>query len=331
MARIRREKNADDSQHERLLVDFRITPLQADNTFLLLGLLGNPQRKRIAPEETSLFTLEAIVNGRLLNHENAHLQLSVLDGEPVPAVHGTRLADFFELAKSMPLRLLVSPADVVFQRSWWHSATGSLDSEYWLGPFDLIGRRLGDYAAIAFCRPKLEDLPQTLVEEATEDEAQIWLHIADLQHSALADCVTGIAAVRAMRGSLQNVQRFHQWSSLLGCDLAAAPQLVERLVGLEPVCPLDGEYELQAADTQAAFWDSTAWSEGSLAVAKLPDYEPAILRWWHGLDASAKVNCQGLQILADVTVDFQNEEVASTTGLPFFGGKLSLPKSIAPK
>ncbi len=331
VARIRREKTEDDSQRERLLVDFRVTPLQADNKFILLGLLGSPQRQRIAVAEGSLITLEGIINGRLLNQENAHLQLSVLDGEPVPAIYGTRLADLFELAKSLPLRLLVTPGDVAFQRSWWRPATGAVDSEYWLGPFDLIGRRLDDYAAIAFCRPQLDDLPPNLQRETTDEKAQIWLQIADLQHSALADCVTGIAAVRAMRGSLQNVQRFHQWSSLLGCDLATAPQLVERLVGLEPVCPLDGSYELQAADTQAAFWDSTAWSEGSLAVAKLPDYEPAILRWWHGLDASCHVNCQGLQIVADVTVDFQNDEMASMTRLPFFGGKLSLPKSITPK
>ena len=88
------------------------------------------------------------------------------------------------------MRTLVEPARSAFDRRWWQPAVPSPEGEYLYGPFDLIGRRMADHAAISFDRGQLLDAPQKVDWERLETPAQAWVHVVDLEGTSIEDAVT---------------------------------------------------------------------------------------------------------------------------------------------
>ncbi len=238
-----------------------------------------------------------------------------------------RITELLAVLRQLDVRMYVDPGDVAFDRSWWQSA-GTPSDPYWYGPFDLIGRKMNDHAAISFDLATLRATDATINREVSDPPSQVWVRIGELQGSSLDGMISSVAAIRAMKGSTKNVQQFHQWTSLLGLPPSKAPEMVQSLVGLDPVCPLGGEYELVMHKTHGAHWQSTAWGEESIAVEDLTGYRPALLRWWRGLDASLTVDAGGLRVAGHLDVEFEMEEPSKLPlRLPFWNAAPSKKKT----
>lgn len=169
---------------------------------------------------------------------------------------------------------------------------------------------MADHAAISFDQRNLLDAPDKIDWERLETPAQAWVHCEDLEGSSIEDAVTALAAVRAMSGSVKNAQVFHQWTELLGLPASDGATLTKSLVGMDPVCPLGGDYQLVADGSGHEHWQSSRWARDSMLPEDLPDYYPALLEWCHGIDASIDLGKEGLHLNAIVEVDFaeRNEE-----------------------
>lgn len=309
MLRMRKTPSPNKRGRDQLLIDARVTPLQQNNATILLGLLGKHRLERMRPHKDALFTAEAMISSSWVpTNIDTHAQLTVLKGPRVEPVYGGGIADLLALAKRVPSRLLVEPANSAFDRRWWRPAVRSEVGEYWYGPFDLIGRRMADHAAISFDQRNLLNAPEKIDWERLETPAQAWIHCEDLEGSSLEDAVTSLAAVRAMSGSIKNAQIFHQWTELLGLPASDGATLAKSLVGMDPVCPLGGRYELVADGSGHEHWQSSSWARDSISPKDLPDYYPALLRWCHGIDASLDLGKEGLHLKAVVEVDFAERD-----------------------
>ncbi len=321
--RIRRRKGRTDDELE---IDMRVYPIHPKSARLAGGVLGNPKFERNVVDEKALVNIQCITDGAWGGvASDARLSLTLFNGEPLPVKNPMKLLDYLDMAKHAPAYLTVQPGTHVFNQAWWRPATAVGDSQYWYGPFDLIGRRYPSHAAIAWDRQLISDLPEALAMEPTERPGQVWVHVGDLRGSTLELLVKSEAAKRAMRGSVQNVQRFHRWANLLGVDPADGSELVATLVGMEPVCPLDGSYEHQQ-DSCGGTWQSTAWSDQSLIADDLEGYDPALMKWWHGLDMAASLDESGLHMRTVVKVAFDMDDKSSIPKLPFFGGSMKKKK-----
>ena len=312
---IQRQSHAKDSPQEKLSIDARVAPLQSCNAALLSGLLGQPRPDRLAASEDALMVGEAVISGRLTpNGRDARLQLTVEDGQPITGEYRNRLSDLVAIVKQLELRLLVEPSEAALDRVWWHPA-GTEEDPYFYGPLDAIGRAMDDHAAIAFDQRLLEDIPATLVKQDREERAQAFFRIRDLRGSAVERVITSLTGERAMRGSMRNIQLFHQWSNLLATNVPEAPALVELLVGMEAVCPLGGEYTLGSTEEDEDLWTTSAFGADSLQSIDLAEYQPALLRWCHGLAADVNVSRDELRLNAEVDVEFHLGEPSTSSGL----------------
>ncbi len=312
---------------ERLDFVALVAPLQPSNASILLGILGRARDQRMAPSANALITLEAVFNRQLTGGpHDALVQVNVLDSVEVPPVATVRIMDLLGVLKQLDLRIFVQPGDAAFDRAWWQTA-GTSSDPYWYGPFDLMGRKMKDHAAIAFDLAVLRAAEPTRQQESSDPAAQVWVRVGELAGSALDPLVASMAAIRAMKGSTKNVQQYHQWTSLLGLTTGQVPEIVASLVGLEPVCPLGGNYELVSHAAHGEHWRSTAWGEESLQVEDLQSYRPALLRWWHGLEAALTVDGGGLRVAGHLDVEFEMDEpVKMPLRLPFWNSAPSKPK-----
>ena len=337
--RIRRKKSKDRPQSELLEIDARIAPLQQSNTTILMGLLGESRARRFEPAPDALISAEAIVNKNwTANRTDAHVRITIAEGPDVEPVFSTRLLELLALLKRLPITTEVQPAESAFDRRWWRRDPTDPHNEYLYGPIGLVGRKLDNYGAYAFDQALLRDLPPNIQTETTKYPGQFWLKVNELNDCSLTNAVKGIAAVRATQGSLRNAQVFHQWTSLLGLPIEEGAELTKTLVGMTPTCPLDGEYEL-SDDAGCRHWRSTAWKEDLTHLSDIGDYSPALLKWFHGLDARVHVSGQSLELHADLLVEFEDEDeenrVENTKPkkkslfdqLPFSGGIFSGKKS----
>ena len=308
MARIRRKKVPDRPDSERLIVDARVSPLQRRNATVLMGLLGESRARQFTPADDAIISAEAIVNGRwTATNVDSHVRLTVADGDHVEPVFSTRLLELLRLVKQIPMTTVVQPAEAAFDRRWWRRDPSNPDNEKFYGPLGLIGQQFENYGAMAFDDSLLNDLPPTIETKTTKYPGQLWLNVKELGDCSLTDAVKGIAAVRATEGSLRNAQVFHQWTTLLGLPAAEGPELTKRLVGMTPVCPLDGEYAL-TLQGDCEHWRSTAWGDELSHLSDIQSYSPALLNWFHGLDARLLVNVDGMELHADVMVEFKEDD-----------------------
>ncbi len=310
IARIRREKvpnRPNGTKSERLIVDARVAPLQRSNATILMGLLGESRARRFDTPEDAVISAEAIVNRSwTATNADSHVRLSVADGEHIPPIFSTKLLELLRLAKQLPVTTVVQPANAAFDRRWWRRDPANPNDENFYGPLGLIGRPLDNYGAIVWDDNLLNDLPPTIETKPTKNPGQLWLTVKELGDCSLTEAVKGIAAVRATEGSLRNAQVFHQWTSLLGLPVADGPELTKRLVNMTPVCPLDGEYQL-AMQGDCEHWRSTSWGD-QLSLVDVQSYSPALLKWFHGLDARLLVSGEGLELHADLMVEFEEEK-----------------------
>ncbi len=333
--RLRKRSLPEKPGRDELEIDLRVTPLQPHNAAILMGLTGQHRLERVRLAEDTLISVQGIVNSRWVPTKvDTHMQWVVSDGPRVEPVDRARIADILMLAKRVPMRLLVDPADSAFDRTWWQPAVPTEEGDYFFGPFGLIGRRMTDHAAIAFEQSQLLDTPPNLDWERVESPAQMWVHVGDLTGSSIEDVVRNLAAIRSTKASIRNVQIFHQWTGLLGLSTGEGLDLVRTLVGMEPVCPLGGDYLHVATglppdaagrpadapnhpDRAASVdgeWASSRWSTDSMAPEDLNDYYPALLDWFHGVDASLDLGDEGMHLKATVEVAFSESDNPPSDG-----------------
>ena len=132
--------------------------------------------------------------------------------------------------------------------------------------------------------------------------AQIRFAVPDPNQAQAADYLHAFAYVESRKASAQVAQLLNELSTQLNVDPQLAPLAVERIFEAKPVCPLQGDFQLQETDGRK-YWTSTAWNEASCyEMQQVPrDYRFPFLDWMRG--ATVDFALAGTTLHADVRLD----------------------------
>ena len=129
----------------------------------------------------------------------------------------------------------------------------------------------------------MERLKPALQVVPSERPAQIRLTVGDMRNSKLKDWANAINYRRSWETSIANVRLLN----LLTQQFAISPELsrkvAEKMLNVDLVCSLGGEYKLFQLMSGRKMWASTAWP--SFTNPQLPpNYLAPTLRWFRGTE-----------------------------------------------
>lgn len=318
---------------ERIVIDANVNPLDETKYGWLLSILGAPSKQMVTPAEGDVVMVQASVRGGTLfpSVQPHYLFLGLQDIAPLVTVQPTGLLQTFNLLRSAPGYLGAWPR-AGYLDALPFNLGGSAPDENGFSrlPFGLWRRQGGGFSVVSFDPELLANVtPQLRVVDA-ETEAQIRVHVGDLNQAKVKPWINGLYYGRAIQASAGNVRFVHQLNQQLHVPMVQARDLAEDLLNAKLHCSLGGDYQLMEEIGGPQLWESTAWAKRDLA--NIPeDFEAPILKWFHGLDAHLLKT--GDEIMVHAEIDLERKPTDPKFDLPFlnlFGGGKG-QKALAPK
>jgi len=139
---------------------------------------------------------------------------------------------------------------------------------------------------LSFDQRRLESLKPSLKLIPVERPAQLRLEVGDLLNSKIKAWANTITYRRSWQASIANVRLLNMLVQQFGIAPESAMEIAERMLNVDLVCSLGGEYELTTLPSGRRVWRSTAWPDFS--QPQLPaDYVAPVLNWFRGLNIEA--------------------------------------------
>jgi hypothetical protein len=319
---------------ERIVIDANVNPLDETKYGWLLSILGAPSKQMVTPAEGDIVLAQASVRGGTLfpSVQPHYLFLGMQDIAPLVAVQPTGLLQWYNLLRSAPAYVGATPRAGYLDVLPFNLG-GSVPDENGFSrlPFGLWRRQGGGLSVVSFDPELLARVtPQLRVVDA-EQEAQIRVHVGDLNGSKVEPWVNGMYYQRAITASAGNTRFVHQLNQQLHVPMAQAKELAEDLLDAKLHCSLGGEYQLLEEIGGPQVWESSAWAKRG-DLSKVPeDFEAPILKWFHGLDMHLLKT--GDEISVHAELDMERKPTEPKIDIPFlnlFGGGKG-QKALAPK
>ncbi len=271
---------------ERIVFDARVLPFGEDKYKWLVERMGPPlkQEVRAAPDDIVRFEASVRAGGVTGPTETHHMFGAVQD----------YLDPNIDLQPKSFLRLLETFRETPgYVGAWpkpgytdWMPQLGGRPDAFGYTYSRLLGLwrlQWKDFSVLAFDRRRLESLKQHLAVIPSPRPAQVRVKIGDLAKSKIQVWANTINFRRSWQASIANVRLLN----LLNQQFRTPPQqtraIASRLLDVELVCALDGEYDRLVLPTGREVWYSTAWP--SFGSPKLPEgYLAPVLTWFRGLE-----------------------------------------------
>jgi uncharacterized protein (TIGR03000 family) len=308
-------------KRERVPLDVQITPYAREHYQALFQLLGPPENRWRAPIAGDLMAIDMRVQnlGQLwsaMPFWQGHLFGAVRDFSPGFTIRNG-------VVETIPLRasgLLGSdyPAYIgVRTERGGNSPFGSFDRH--LGPTDASGcsqspdamfsllewRRVGNDGSFVWAHRKeiLEAVTPVAMEQA-DRPSQIRFRLGDLADAKIGPALQAICYMHARRISATNAQFLSELTQQLGVRPADAARTAEQLLGARLVCPLGGEYQLDAQSRGVPRWRSTGWPRDSVydETAVPQSYRFPFLDWLRGAEIHFNLTPTVLSVHAELDV-----------------------------
>ena len=142
------------------------------------------------------------------------------------------------------------------------------------------------FSVLSFDQRRLEALKPDLRMTPLERPMQLRVEVGDLLNSKISAWANTITYRRSWQTSISNVKLLNMLTQQFDIDPAIALETAQRMLNVDLVCSLGGEYELVALPSGRRIWRSTAWPSFSNPV--LPaEYVAPVLKWFRGLSLEA--------------------------------------------
>ncbi len=301
---------------ERVVFDGRLAPFGEEKYGWLMSMLGPPLENEVARAPGDIIRLQASVRGgRSQPHIPAHQIFAAVEDHLDPSVD-LRPSSFIKMLQALkeaPGYIGAWPSPGYTN---WMPALGSQPDQFgytYSRLLKLWKLQWGQFSAISFDQRRLEALKPHLKVVDRERPSQIRLEVGDLVNSNLRNWANSLNYRRSWQTSVANVRLLN----LLGQQFRVPPEsarvIVERMLGVELVCSLGGEYRLAQLPSGRKVWHSTAWP--SFSRPEIPAGHTApLLKWFRGLEV--EVSKRPTQFSVHGFVDIERNEVE--TKLPSF-------------
>ena len=300
-----------DGAGETLVAEVVATPLSDVKLGRLPTTFGPPSSERLGPIAGNVISAEAVLDSPLpfgadagepnhifLGMRDFRTPLVVDNGSVAPGAAPPELVRMYVGAWPKPgiLRLFTGDA----QAQGEQPIPGAQST--WQAKRD-------DFLLISF-KPDLvrEVLPQ-LQMVPTENPAQLWIDVADLNGKELAAAVNAFGYMRARETSVAASRLMNTLANQLNVPRAECQSVAETLMDGTFVCPLGGKYELAEVAGGDPMWTSTAIQPQNrfMLTAAPEDFQFALLSWFKGLRAEARFDKEAIN--AHVEIDMAKSAI----------------------
>lgn len=270
---------------ERIVFDARLAPFGEEKYGWLMKLLGEPLTSEVSAIPGDVATLQAsIKGGGLSSNAPPHQIFAGIQDRIDPSV---------DLSPKTFLRLMKTLRETPgYLGAWpnpgytsWMPALGGQPDEFgytYSGILKLFRLQWGSFSVLSFDVDRLENLKPQLKIVPSDRPAQLRLNVGDLSSSNLQGWANSINYRRSWQTSIANVQLLNLLIQQFRVTPEVAKQVIERMMDVELVCSLGGEYQLAQIPSGRVLWQSSAWP--SFASPELPPGHIApFLAWFRGV------------------------------------------------
>ena len=302
---------------ERIVFDANVLPFGEDKYKWLVERMGPPLKEEVRSSPDDIVRFEASMQGGLMgggSFETHHLFGAVQD----------YLDPNIDLKPKSFLRLL----DTFRQTPGYVGAWPNPGFTNWMpqlgGRPDAFGYTYSrilqlwrlqweNFSVLSFNQRRLETLKKHLAIIPSERPAQVRVKVGDLAHSKIQVWANMINFRRSWQASIANVQLLNLINQQFGTPPEQTRSVASRMLDVELVCSLDGEYKRLELPTGRSVWYSDAWP--SFGNPELPEgYLAPVLTWFRGLEL--EVIKEDTQFSVHGILDVQRSDQAD--GLPSF-------------
>ncbi|QEG22194.1 hypothetical protein [Mariniblastus fucicola] len=288
---IQRFKKDDDGGKnvERVVFDARLLPFGEGSYEWLLTMLGPPLERTVARSPDDIIRIEASLQGGMTSpgvptHQVFGAVQDYLD--PNLDLEPKTILETFETFRQTPGYLGAWPNPGYTD---WMPRLGAQPDAfgYTYSPLLSLWRlQWNDFSVLAFDQRRLESLKPHLELVPVERPAQLRLEVGDLLNSKIKAWANTITYRRAWQTSIANVRLLNMLVQQFDIAPEDALHTAERMLNVDLVCSLGGEYELTTLPSGRKIWRSSAWP--AFNQPQLPDdYVAPVLQWFRGLNVEA--------------------------------------------
>jgi hypothetical protein len=303
----------DVANRERISLTIQASPFDEEKLRKYTSFLAPPTSKRITPAAGDvLFVQAALQGGAWAPDLQTHHFLFGIQDSPVPwPLPPENFWDTLRLVKATPAYLASWPRMGLLDKLPFQLQSEPDPQGFMRLPLGLWRLDRGLFTAVGFHREVLGWAADHIDVFEGEQPAQVRLYVGDLSQSSLRPFVDGLQLKRATLSSAGGAR----WMNYLGQQLSLPPDnsrsVAEQLTGATPLCPLGGDYTVQATGP-GAFWISTAL----LGPPTDDTFEAPVMQWFRGLSADLLHHDGSLRIRAEL--DMQRAPTQSLLQLPKF-------------
>ncbi len=279
---------------ERVVFDSKLALFGGEKYGWLMSMLGPPLTKEVASGPDDIVRLQASMRGR--------------DGRKSPLIYQV----FAAVQDQVDLSVSLQPVSTVKMLQALREVPGYLGA--WPSPgltdwMPALGRDPDEFgytysrilklwklqwqgiSVLSFDQQRLESLKSslTIIDKPNNkpiDEpmkSQIRLVVGDLANSKLRGWANSLNYRRSWQTSVANVRLFNLLEQQFRIPPESARTIVERMLDVELVCSLRGNYQLVTLPSGRKIWHSDAWP--SFTRPELPEGHTApFLKWFRGLE-----------------------------------------------
>jgi hypothetical protein len=270
---------------ERVVFDARVAPFGEQKYGWLMSMLGPAITSEIARTPDDIIWLQASMRGGTANPDIQPYQVfaAVQDRlDPAVDLRPSSFLKVFETLKEAPGYIGAWPAPGY--TDWLPALGKEPDAQGYTYSrlLKLWKLQWNEFSVLSFDRNRLESLKPHLKIGQSERPAQIRLEIGDLARSNLRGWANSLNYRRSWQTSVANVRLLNLITQQFRVAPELAKPIVERMLDVELVCSLRGNYQLMELPSGRKLWYSDAWPSFSQPV--LPDEHTApLLEWFRGL------------------------------------------------
>ncbi len=317
---------------ERVVYDARIAPIGEEKYSWLLSMLGPPVTREIAPSPKDIIRLQVSMQGGINNPKVPPHQIFAAVQDELDANVDLRARSFLRMMETMreaPGYIGAWPTPGYLD--WLPALGGEPNSQGYTYSRLLKLWRLqwNGFSVLSFDQQRLERLKPHLNIVESERPAQVRLVVGNLANSDLNAWANAVNYRRSWQTSIANVRFLNLLTQQFRISPQMARQTAERMLDVELVCSLGGEYELARLPSGRLLWFSDAWP--SFSQPALPaDHSAPLLTWFRGLEL--EVIKGETQYSAHGFLDIERRELESSLpSFDLFGGFGNLFGSQKPK
>ena len=271
---------------ERVVFDARLAPFGEKKYGWLMSMLGPPLKHEIARSQGDIIRLEASIRGGNANPNiPPHQVFAAVQDYLDPAVD-LRPSSFLrtiQMLRETPGYLGAWPNPGYLN---WMPALGGTPDEFgytYSRLLKLWRLQWNGFSVLAFDQNRLESLKPQLKIVESERPAQIRFVVGDLANSKISSWANSVNYRRSWQTSVSNVQLLNLLTQQFRVPPALARATVERMLDVELVCSLNGEYVLVDMPSGRGLWTSSQWP--SFSSPELPEGHLApLLKWFRGVE-----------------------------------------------